>query len=244
MKTLPALLGCILAGVLLPAGAIAQAPKVIDEQAKAEALRAYQKGMAHYNLNEYDQAILQFEAGYRAVPQAAFLYNIAQAHRLANRPQKALEFYRKYLRQDPGAKNFREVQERIEALEKLLAESARPPEQTLAPTGMVSTGTMPPPNEPARPKPPEPTPGPAKVSEPAPAAVKVPQPAPALSLEPEPPPAPLAVSAPAPQQRRSRVVPIVLGVVGGALVVGAAVGLGVYFGTRPPDPAVWQAVMP
>src|SRR5262249_4055916 len=148
--------------------------------------------MAHYNLNEYDEAIAQFEAGYRAVPQAVFLYNIAQAHRAAERPQRALEFYRKYLRQDPGAKNIREVQDLITGLEKVGAEAGKPPVETVAPA-------------------PEPAP-----------VTPTPEPPPAPLV---PVPAPVVVRAPAP---RRKAWPIALGVVGGVIVAGAAVGLGVY----------------
>lgn len=54
--------------------------------------------------------------------------------------------------------------------------------------------------------------------------------------------------APAPLSRDSRgkkpIWPIVLGVVGGVVVVGAAVGLGVYFGTRSAQANVFEPVTP
>ena len=57
----------------------------------------YKKGMAAYALEEWDQAIAEFEDGFRAEPRAVFLYNIAEAYRQSNRPVAAVTFYRKYL---------------------------------------------------------------------------------------------------------------------------------------------------
>lgn len=88
--------------------------------AKAVALKAYQRGTAYYQQKEYDLAIEQFEAGYQAVPQAVFIYNIAQSHRLAGRPDRALPLYRQYLQLSPDAKNRAECEERIATLEKQL----------------------------------------------------------------------------------------------------------------------------
>ena len=39
--------------------------------------------MAEYVLEHWDQAIRQFEEGFKEEPQGAFLFNIAQAHRKA-----------------------------------------------------------------------------------------------------------------------------------------------------------------
>ncbi|MSP59003.1 MAG: hypothetical protein EXR72_01455 [Myxococcales bacterium] len=58
-----------------------------------------------------------------------FLYNIAQAYRLSNRPPRAIEFYKKYLKLDPAAKKRKEVEQRIAALEA----SGGPPLEPIAP---------------------------------------------------------------------------------------------------------------
>src|SRR5438034_9003729 len=107
------------------------------EEAKTnEAREHYKSGLAHFNLQEYKAAIVDFEAAYRLVPDGVFLYNLAQAHRLNDTPERALYFYRAYLRAVPAADNRVEVDGRIATLEKLLADKrnlATPPDHALAP---------------------------------------------------------------------------------------------------------------
>jgi tetratricopeptide (TPR) repeat protein len=101
-----------------------------------EAKQRYESGLAHFNLREYQAAIEDFRAGYRLKPDPVFLYNLAQAHRLAEHLEDALYFYRAYLRVGDNLPNRREVEERVASLEKLLAEKSklkRPPDQTMAP---------------------------------------------------------------------------------------------------------------
>jgi tetratricopeptide (TPR) repeat protein len=93
-------------------------------------------GLAHYNLQEYKDAIADFEAAYRLKPDPVFLYNLAQAHRLPDSLERALYFYRAFLRASPSAPNRREVEERITTLERAIAEKievAKPPDHTLPP---------------------------------------------------------------------------------------------------------------
>ena len=169
--------------------------------AKAIALKAFQRGTAHYQQQEYDKAIEQFESGYEAVPQAVFLYNIAQSHRLAGRADRALSYYRQYLQLSPEAKNRPEIEERIAALEKqigpaptLIVPSAWPVQEP-APEGMLT---------------------PAQESKQADQAQA---------------------------KKRRRNIGIAVGVVSGLVVVGAAVGLGLYFGLpQQPQVTVFEPV--
>lgn len=107
-----------------------EAPRAAQDEPSAEAKslakKAYEKGMGHYQRDDYDRAIEQFDVGYRLVPQPVFLYNIAQAHRLAGRSERALEYYRRYLRESPDAKNRAEVEGRIDTLDRALAEARAP----------------------------------------------------------------------------------------------------------------------
>lgn len=107
---------------------------------KAMARKAFERGMGHYQKDEFDKAIEQFDVGFRLIPNPLFLYNMAQAHRLSNRPERALELYRRYLRESPEAKNRAEVDERIAALEKQLATS---PTQLQVPTDVRMDGPEP-----------------------------------------------------------------------------------------------------
>lgn len=131
-----------------------------QQQDAAVAREAYDKGMAHYHLEEYDAAIAEWERGFRAKPAPEFLYNIAQAYRLSKRPDKALSFYQKYLRLNPDAKNRDEVERHIATLkdivEKQKSAAEAPPPNALPPP---SGGTVTPPPSGATVAPtPEPTP--------------------------------------------------------------------------------------
>ncbi|HNN92248.1 MAG TPA: hypothetical protein PKI03_08270 [Pseudomonadota bacterium] len=197
MKTIIAALLLLLGVTLVSEPAWAEEPSA---ETKAQAGQAFGRGMKSYQAKEYAQAIAEWEGGYRLIPQPVFLYNIAQAHRLAGAPEKALSMYRRYLRESPTAPNRAEVEERIAALE-----------QQLGPA-FYSTLYVPPGSE---------------------------------NLA-EPPPAPLlnGGSANDGKSRNKKLLPIVLGVVGGAVVVGVAVGLGVYFGTRGAQANVFEPVTP
>jgi hypothetical protein len=168
--------------LLVPMLARAQqpAPGAPDNRA-AEAKQHYETGMAHFQLEEWDQAIEEWQAGFRAKPVSQFLYNIAQAYRQSKRYDKALNYYQKYLRMDPHAANKAEVDRHIAALtasleqekktqaqppvapmpvkggktESASASTAKPGETTTAP-GETAT-TTPPPTTP----PPTTTPPPA-----------------------------------------------------------------------------------
>ncbi|HZS40562.1 MAG TPA: hypothetical protein VFF06_27205 [Polyangia bacterium] len=116
-----------------------------------EAKRHYERGLAHYNLREYLNAIDEFQSAYRYKPDPVFLYNLGQAHRLANDPEHALYFYRAYLRNLPDAENRAEVEQRIVDLERLQrdrATIAKPPDQTIALKPAVAKPAEPPPAAP------------------------------------------------------------------------------------------------
>lgn len=97
---------------------------------KSKAKAHYKRGMAAFVLNQFDDAIVFFEAGFREEPEPAFLFNIAQAHSKAGRPARAVEFYRKYLEMSgERAPDRAQVELRIAELERQLAapvEPARP----------------------------------------------------------------------------------------------------------------------
>lgn len=125
----------IFVAILLLAGASAYAKHPDAE--KSEARRHYDAGLAHFNLREYPQAIDEFQAAYRLLPDPVFLYNLGQAYRLSNDAEQALYFYRTYIRMAPDSANRGEVDERIATLEKLIADkrnAERPPDHTIAPT--------------------------------------------------------------------------------------------------------------
>ena len=65
-------------------------------QQKQLAQEHFAKATIAYNLGRFDEAIADFTKAYEVWPQPAFLYNIAQAHRLAGRCKDALYFYKRF----------------------------------------------------------------------------------------------------------------------------------------------------
>jgi TolA-binding protein len=63
----------------------------------------YDKASEDYNLGRFDEAAQGFQQAYAEYPDAAFLFNIAQADRLAGKCQEAAYFYRAFLRKKPDA---------------------------------------------------------------------------------------------------------------------------------------------
>ncbi len=178
--------------LLLALPALAQiAPLPSQQDASAIAKARYEKGMAHFQLEEYDKAILEWEEGFRTRPVPEFLYNLAQAYRLSKVPERALTLYRRYLSMKPNAPNRGEVERHIVQLEKAVSTSAKaasaPPYNAIparpgqsppvAPT--ATTPASPPPTVQPRPivaavtPTPEPRPRPVepRPTEPKPAAV-------------------------------------------------------------------------
>jgi tetratricopeptide (TPR) repeat protein len=198
--------------------ALSLAAPVHADDELAQARKHYQRGTAHYNLEEYAQSIQEFEEAYRIHPDPAILYNIAQAYRLMKNPERALHFYRAYLRELSRAPNRAEVEQHIAEMERLAAaQSPKPPSEKPA--------TVKPPAAP-QPKPAatQPKPAVAAHSEPAPTLTAAQsQPSPAVSL----------TQAPA-EKPRSRA--WIAGVVAGVIAVGLAVGLGVGYGLPKDNP--------
>jgi tetratricopeptide (TPR) repeat protein len=93
-----------------------------------EARIHFEKAQTAYQLGRFDEALREYEAAYRAMPEPAFLFNMAQAHRQQYRIdhdpehlQKALTLYKSYLRESPEAQNRQTVTKLIEELKSLLS---------------------------------------------------------------------------------------------------------------------------
>jgi tetratricopeptide (TPR) repeat protein len=209
------IIGVLCVGLSLPGVARAENPELAREH--------YMRGTSYYDLGKYQEAIREFEAAYEAKNDPAFLYNLAQSHRLAGNPEQALHFYRTYLKRAPNIPNHVEIDERIKKLEKLIEQKAAtqntPPNQTIPPA------SAPPPAAPA-----------PVATEPAPPAGAAPlSPAPGVNPSPMTPPAPeptllpLANTQPPPASESgtsgTRIAGFVLGGVGvAAIVTGALFG--------------------
>jgi tetratricopeptide (TPR) repeat protein len=144
-------IGAALLACLLATTSVARA----DEGEASRQLRAhYAKGTTLFDLGRFDEAIKEYEAAYQAKNDPTLLYDIAQAHRLAHRPEAAIHFYKAYLAREPEASNRARVEERIIELERQLAapSTITPPPAPPPLTTTRATVTAPAPRRPARPR--------------------------------------------------------------------------------------------
>jgi tetratricopeptide repeat protein len=133
-------------GLLAGAAMSLALPSVVTAAASREERAAarlhYERAVNHYNLGEFADAATEFREVYKSSPQAALLYDTAQAYRLANDRDKAVFFYQSFLRSEPGSPHRSEVERRI---------------HELSPEALTTTTTAPPPSEkrPGTPTPPD-----------------------------------------------------------------------------------------
>ena len=120
----------------------------------SDARELYQKGMAHYDLGDYAQAVAEFKHAYELTRAPRLLFDIAQAQRLEHRYDDALDSYVSYLRLEPDAPNRVDVAARIAELSRLLREqSAQPPPVEHAPSPPDAVAAPAPTRTPAGPPP-------------------------------------------------------------------------------------------
>jgi len=129
---------------LSSAPAVAQAPD-------ATALEA--SGNKHFELAEYDAAIVDFKEAFRLSDAPNYLFNIAQAYRLKNDCRSASTFYKTFLRRVPDAPNAAKVRDRIAEMDTCAATQPAPPVVTEPPP---TTGVTTPPEQKPLPPPPPP----------------------------------------------------------------------------------------
>jgi tetratricopeptide (TPR) repeat protein len=128
-------------------------PPSEDKRAAAKAL--YDKGLSHYNLGEFDEAIKAFKEAYAISQAPGLLFNVAQSYRLKKDYEQATYFYQTYLRLKPDAPNRTDVEERLKEMQEALEEQKKI--GTKAPIGTVNPeGTTP--TNPTTPTTPTPTP--------------------------------------------------------------------------------------
>lgn len=109
-------------------------------QARAQTLspeelarRHQERGTTFYNLGQFEEAISEFRKGYEQKGDPAFLLNIGEAYRQLGAHEKALFFYRRYLSAMPDAPNRADIDQKVAALEKLVAAQQRAGASPVAP---------------------------------------------------------------------------------------------------------------
>lgn len=118
VRRLPAL--AVLLTVLVCGLARAESPSP-EELAR----RHHERATVFYNLGQFEDAIAEYRKGYEQKADPAFLLNIGEAYRQLGAHDKALFFYRRYLFAVPEAPNRGAIDERIAALEQLVAAEQR-----------------------------------------------------------------------------------------------------------------------
>lgn len=121
-------------------------PTTPDDEAakKAKAKAAYDRGLSHYNLGEFDAAITEFKDAYAISSAPGLLFNIAQSYRLKKDYEQATYFYTTYLRLKPDAPNREDVEARLKEMDELLKQQkemdAKKPTGVISPEGGTTGG--------------------------------------------------------------------------------------------------------
>ncbi len=117
----------------------------------AAARKHYDRGTKAFNLQDFQSALHEFQAAYNEQPDAAFLFNIAQAQRQLGQYDVAAKSYRLFLANQPNAPNREQVTRLIEEMDKAAAEAhaKTPPTGTEPPSGNVVAHESAPPPPPA-----------------------------------------------------------------------------------------------
>src|SRR4051812_33482067 len=115
-----------------------------------EARQHAAKAKVHYDLGEFEKAAEEYIIVYRLRPLPALLFNIAQSYRQAGQYEKAKQFYRAYLRENPDAQTSSAVKKALKEIDELLAKEKKtreaPPSGIREAPGEISSrGTVPPP---------------------------------------------------------------------------------------------------
>jgi tetratricopeptide (TPR) repeat protein len=126
-RTLLAALGAAL--LLASAGQAAEEP--VSRQAATsaanleEARQHAAKAKVHYDLGEFDKAAEEYILVYRLRPLPALLFNIAQSYRQAGQYEKAKQFYKAYLRENPDPQSSAAVKKALKEIDELLAKERK-----------------------------------------------------------------------------------------------------------------------
>jgi tetratricopeptide (TPR) repeat protein len=128
-----------------PDGVAPRADATVEERARTE----FAAGQAAYDRQDFPGAIAAFERAYGLYPTPAFLYDLAQAERLAGRCEAALAHYRQFI-QTYAHPLPADVDEKMAEVSRCAAKAAVPP-PTSAPVAPPSRETPAPARAPTAP---------------------------------------------------------------------------------------------
>ena len=119
--------------------------------ARTEAAREHSRQAdAYYKLEKYPNAIGEYEQAYLSKPDASFLFNIAQCHRLMGHAAEAIKFYRRFLNDAaPSAPSRAIAEKHIRDLEEASKSTTTEPPAAAPPVTPLPPAAPPPPAPPA-----------------------------------------------------------------------------------------------
>lgn len=102
-------------GVLV--AALAGPARADNNEQKAQKL--YSEGETDYKAAKYDDALAAFMAAYDTVPVAALLLNMGQCERQLKHHARAIDYYRRYLKEADDVPNRKDVEDLIASEQEL-----------------------------------------------------------------------------------------------------------------------------
>jgi tetratricopeptide (TPR) repeat protein len=108
---------------LVFSGPVSATRETVREAGAQEVAEAhYQRGLAAYRGGRFQEAIEEFLAAEQKVPSPRLAFNVALAYEHLNRPARALQYFRDYLRRGPDPSNAVQIEHRVAELASLLGE--------------------------------------------------------------------------------------------------------------------------
>lgn len=124
----------------------------LDNPTDAKALDHLRLGNRHLDLEHYDEAIEEYEAGALAEPVPIFWLNIGLAHRKAGRYADAARAYRTFLAKISDASDAAEIRAQVEEIIRAMDDAANKPPTQAEPLASVGTTEQEPSPEPREPR--------------------------------------------------------------------------------------------
>jgi len=125
LRRLDCLLATLSIALAAPITMVAVRPAAAQPDTKRVAKEYVDAGLAAHDAGDYDTALTFYAKAYELRPHPLLLFNMAQSHRLAGRPGKALELYRRYLEAEPSGGQSQAARQHAAALEGPAAVEAR-----------------------------------------------------------------------------------------------------------------------
>ncbi len=97
-------------------GSSAMAQSKTSKQRKTMAQAHYKRAIAYENLDEWNKAVFEYSKAHELYPDPEFFYLIAEVYVRAGDDERALEYYGKYLRDDPTGRMVDEARPKMENL--------------------------------------------------------------------------------------------------------------------------------